>query len=105
MTVLPDVLESGLTVVFSGAAVGATSARVRAYYAGRGNQFWEVLFQTGLTPRKLGSHESRTLPEYGIGLIDLAKIRSGSDKAISLSDFNIPRFCSKINRFNSRSIC
>ena len=44
MTVLPDVLEPGLTVVFCGTAVGATSAQVRAYYAGRGNRFWEVLF-------------------------------------------------------------
>ena len=104
MTVLPDVLEPGLTVVFCGTAVGATSAQVRAYYAGRGNQFWEVLFRTGLTPRKLNPHEFRTLPKYGIGLTDLAKIRSGSDKAILSSDFDIPRFCSKIKRFTPKMV-
>ena len=104
MTVLPDVLEPGLTVVFCGTAVGATSAQVHAYYAGRGNQFWEVLFRTGLTPRKLDPHEFRTLPKYGIGLTDLVKIRSGSDKAISSSDFDIPRFCSKIKRFTPKVV-
>jgi len=104
MTVLPDVMEPGLTVVFCGTAVGATSAQVRAYYAGRGNHFWEVLFRTGLTPRKLNPHEFRTLPRYGIGLTDLAKIQSGSDKAISSSDFDIPRFCLKIKRFTPKMV-
>jgi TDG/mug DNA glycosylase family protein len=39
MTVLPDVLEPGLRVVFCGTAVGAMSTQVGAYYAGCGNQF------------------------------------------------------------------
>lgn len=101
---LPDVLEPGLTVVFCGTAAGTTSAQVRAYYAGQGNQFWETLFQTGLTPRKLDPSEFSTLPKYGIGLTDLAKTQSGSDKDISSSDFDILGFCSKINRFNPKMI-
>ncbi len=104
MTVLPDVLEPGLTVVFCGTAVGATSAQVHAYYAGRGNQFWQVLFRTGLMPRKLNPHEFHTLAKYGIGLTDLAKIRSGSDKAISSSDLDIPDFCSKIKKFTLKVV-
>ena len=44
MVVLPDVLERGLKVVFCGTALGPTSAQVGAYYAGPGNQFWDVLF-------------------------------------------------------------
>jgi TDG/mug DNA glycosylase family protein len=99
MTVLPDLLEPGLIVVFCGTAVGSISAQVGAYYAGPGNQFWEVLAQTGLTPCKVKPHEFRTLLKYGIGLTDLAKIRSGSDKAISPSDFDVPDFCSKIRGF------
>jgi len=45
LAILPDVLKLDLKVVFCGAAVGSTSARVGAYYAGRdawhGYPFWE----------------------------------------------------------------
>jgi TDG/mug DNA glycosylase family protein len=92
VTVLPDVLEPGLRVVFCGMAAGPMSAQVAAYYAGPGNQFWEVLYRTGLTCRKLDPHEFRTLPKYGLGLTDLAKTHSGSDRAISLSDLDVTEF-------------
>lgn len=96
--VLPDILKLGLKVVFCGTAVGDESTRVGAYYAGRGNKFWKVLFRIGLTPRLLDPHEFRTLPEYGIGLTDLVKTRSGSDASISSSDFDVASFHSKIKR-------
>ena len=80
------------------------SAQVGAYYAGRDNQFWKVLFRIGLTPRKLDPHEFRTLPTYGLGLTDLVKTHSGSDKAISSSDFDILGFCSKIKRFSPKVV-
>ena len=104
MTVLPDILNFGLTVVFCGTAAGAISAKVHAYYAGRGNQFWKVLFRTGLTPLELNPNEFHTLPKYGIGLTDLAKISSGSDKAILSSDLDIPGFCSKIEKFTPKIV-
>ena len=63
--VLPDVLERGLKVVFCGTAVGPTSAQVGAYYAGPGNQFWDVLFRLGVTPRWLRPDEFKTLLGYG----------------------------------------
>ena len=102
--VLPDVLEPGLLVVFCGTAVGAKSAQIGAYYAGHVNQFLEVLFRTGLMPRKLNPHEFHNLAKYGIGLTDLAKISFGSDKAISSSDLDIPSFCSKIKRFTPKVV-
>lgn len=50
--ILPDLLAPGLDIVFCGTAVGAESARRRAY-AGPGNAFWPTLAQVGLTPRRL----------------------------------------------------
>src|SRR5438105_2649456 len=47
VTILTDVLREGLRVVFCGTAVGPTSARVGAYYARPGNQFWSVLYEIG----------------------------------------------------------
>ena len=68
MSVLPDVLQPGLKVVFCGTAVGNRSAAVGEYYAGRGNQFWRILHLTGLTPRLLEPREYMRLLEYGLGL-------------------------------------
>jgi len=88
MNILPDVLAPGLLVVFCGTAVSAASARRRAYYAGPGNAFWPTLFEVGLTPRLLMSDEYQRLPEYGLGLTDLAKRVSGSDDILSDRDFD-----------------
>ena len=64
MSVLPDVLVPGLAVVFCGSAVGAASARRRAYYAGPGNAFWRTLSEVGLTPiswRQRSTRASRSM--------------------------------------------
>ena len=80
--VLPDIIEPGLRVVFCGSAAGAVSARVGAYYAGPGNKFWPTLHTVGLTPRLLAPAEYPTLPQYGLGLTDMAKYVSGADSAL-----------------------
>jgi len=80
--VLPDILRPGLRIVFCGSAAGAESARVGAYYAGPGNKFWPILHKTGLTDRLLKPANFRTLPDFGIGLTDLAKAASGSDASL-----------------------
>jgi TDG/mug DNA glycosylase family protein len=104
MSVLPDILEPGLKVVVCGTAVGKTSAKPGAYYAGLGNRFWEVLFRVGLTPRQLQSHDYRNLPMYGIGLTDLVKKASGSGDRIAFHHFDVQGFVSKIKRFAPRAI-
>ncbi|MDA2915918.1 mismatch-specific DNA-glycosylase [Nitrospinae bacterium AH_259_B05_G02_I21] len=104
MTILPDILEPGMRVAFCGTAVGTRSAQVRAYYAGQGNQFWDILSRTGLTPHKLDPDEYHTLNKYGIGLTDLVKKRSGGDSDISSSDFDVTRFSSKIEKFAPKAL-
>jgi TDG/mug DNA glycosylase family protein len=81
-SILPDVLMLGLKVVFCGTAVGVESAKVGAYYAGRGNRFWSILHETGLTSDILEPHKFRSLTRQDIGLTDLIKSRSGTDKDI-----------------------
>ncbi len=49
---LNDLLAKNLDVIFFGTAAGNRSASMGHYYAGRGNQFWEVLHKVGLTSRK-----------------------------------------------------
>jgi double-stranded uracil-DNA glycosylase len=86
--VLPDVLVPNLRIVFCGVAAGEESARRGVYYAGRGNGFWSVLAEVGLTPTVLRPEEFPDLLQYGIGLTDLAKKAYGNDVVIRRSDFD-----------------
>jgi TDG/mug DNA glycosylase family protein len=80
--VLPDVLAPGLRIVFCGTAPGTQSARQQAYYAHPQNRFWRALHEAGLTPRRLKPAEFALMPEFGLGLTDLAKYSSGMDREL-----------------------
>lgn len=85
--ILPDILAPDLDVIFCGVAAGTRSAEVGMYYAHPGNRFWQVLFETGLTPRRLSPAEMEALPGFGIGLTDIAKDAAGPDSAIPKTAF------------------
>ena len=72
-------LAPGLKVVFCGTAAGTESARRGCYYAHPQNKFWRVLFAVGLTPSVLDCTQFRLLPQFGVGLTDIAKHVSGMD--------------------------
>jgi double-stranded uracil-DNA glycosylase len=80
--VLPDLLRSGLDVVFCGTAPGTVSAAKGQYYAHPQNKFWRTLHAIGLTPRLVAPAEYRSLTDWRIGLTDLAKHVSGMDSQL-----------------------
>jgi hypothetical protein len=80
--VLEDLFTKDLRVVFCRTAAGTRSAQLQQYYAGRGNKFWKILAQVGLTPKVLLPSEYRELLAYGIGLTDMVKGQSGGDADI-----------------------
>jgi TDG/mug DNA glycosylase family protein len=57
------------------------SARLGYYYAGLNNRFWDLLAESGLTPRRYRYDEYERLLELGIGITDLVKrpTRSAAD--------------------------
>ena len=77
--VLPDLIKPGLKIVFCGTAAGTVSAKRGAYYAHPQNRFWSALHVIGLTPRLLRPEEYLELPQWGLGLTDIAKHVSGMD--------------------------
>ncbi|MGG7566419.1 mismatch-specific DNA-glycosylase [Rhodovulum sp. DZ06] len=77
---LPDLLLPELDLVICSTAAGPRSAARGRYYAGRGNRFWRVLAETGLTPTELSPDRDHALLAHGIGLTDLAKGVSGMDR-------------------------
>ena len=100
--ILPDVLKIGLALVFCGTAAGKRSAAEGAYYAHPGNLFWRALHQAALTPRLLAPAEFPQLPNYGIGLTDLAKHHVGNDNELPRDAFDAAALLVKIEHYAPR---
>ncbi len=96
--VLPDYLGPGLRAIFVGTAVSDASARRGHYYAGPGNEFWRLLFDSRLLPEFLGPDRDAEILDFGLGLTDIAKHRSGNDNVLTGSDFDVPAFVAKVER-------
>ena len=88
---LPDLLAPGLRLVIVGFNPGAVSAERGHYYAKPGNQFYPLLFRSGLTPRLLSPDEDRALPSFGIGLVDLCPWRAGQSDILTGRDISTGR--------------
>jgi mismatch-specific thymine-DNA glycosylase len=73
MRTLPDYLRSGMKLIIVGCNPGDRSARVGHYYAGRGNEFWPLLYNSGVVPELLDHRDDKRMIEFGIGLTDLVK--------------------------------
>ena len=99
---LDDLLGPNLRLVVCGTAAGRRSAELKQYYAGRGNKFWRVLAEVGLTPHVLLPSEYRHLPQYGIGLTDVAKGQSGSDSEIDFGRADPAAVRDKIEKMTPR---
>jgi double-stranded uracil-DNA glycosylase len=84
---LPDYLRPGLKAVFVGFNPGERSAMMGHYYAYPTNQFWSLLFESGLTPVRLKPEEDHRILEFGFGLTDLVKRWSRSTSGLNQEDF------------------
>jgi TDG/mug DNA glycosylase family protein len=96
---VPDLLRSGLKLVFCGTALGRLSAARQAYYANPGNFFWRTLFDTGLTPDLIPPQDYQRLLEYGIGLTDLSKSHFGNDNQLPAGALDAEALREKIEHF------
>jgi mismatch-specific thymine-DNA glycosylase len=88
MRTLPDYLRKGMKMILVGANPGDRSARVGHYYAGRGNQFWPVMYESGVIPEPLGYEDDRRLLEFGIGMTDLVKRPTRGVEEIERQEFS-----------------
>lgn len=102
--VLPDVLDQGLILVFCGTAASAASARLGAYYANPGNAFWPTLHAAGMTPRHLEPQDFRRLLNLRIGLTDMAKTASGSDRCLGPQDMLRERLSGSIRHYRPQIV-
>ncbi len=87
MRTLPDHLRNGMRLVIVGCNPGDRSARVGHYYAGRGNEFWPLLHDSGIVPELLDYRDDKRMIEFGIGLTDLVKRPTRGTEELSREEF------------------
>lgn len=99
---LPDYLAEDLRVVICGTAAGKTSAARGHYYAGPGNEFWQLLYRARLTSDPLVPSTDARVVEFGLGLTDLAKkIAASNDRGLA-THYDVDSFIAKIGRYRPR---
>jgi TDG/mug DNA glycosylase family protein len=96
--VLPDYLARGLRVVICGTAVGRTSASIGHYYAGAGNEFWALLWQSRIIGEPLSPLTDSQVLRFGVGLTDLAKATAASSDR-GLRGVDVAGFIDKIAHY------
>ena len=87
MRTLPDHLRTGMKLVIIGCNPADRSARVGHYYAGRGNEFWPLLHDSGIVPELLDHKDDKRMIEFGIGLTDLVKRPTRGSEELRREEF------------------
>ena len=87
MAVLPDHLRRGMKLIVVGCNPGDRSVRVGHYYAGRGNEFWPLLYDAGIIPELLEAKDDKRVIEFGVGLTDLVKRSTRGVEEIEREEF------------------
>ena len=87
LSALPDILGPGLRAVFCGINPGRRSAAVGAHFANPRNDFWRLLADAGLTPRRLDPAEQHELVRYGFGLTNAAYRTTRGSGELRRADF------------------
>lgn len=65
---LPDILDTGLSVIFCGINPGLRSATCGHHFSSGGNRFWRAVHLARFTPDLIAPNNDRTILQYGCGL-------------------------------------
>ena len=69
---LGPIVGPGLRVLFVGINPSLRSEEVGHHFARPGNRFWPTLHAAGFTPRRLAPEEDHLLPDFGLGVTNIA---------------------------------
>lgn len=87
MKELPDIIDYNLKILFIGFNPGVKSAELGHHYAGQSNNFWKLLYESGLTPYKLKPEEDKLLLSFGYGSTNIIDRSSKSASELSEQEF------------------
>ncbi|OXU21975.1 hypothetical protein TSAR_014705 [Trichomalopsis sarcophagae] len=110
---LKDILEPDLDLVFVGINPSLMAAHTGRYYAGPGNHFYKLLYESKLIPEPVNYEEDDKLLQYNIGLTNIVARATRSSADLSKSEIRkgamfvqekLKQFKPKIAIFNGKCI-
>jgi double-stranded uracil-DNA glycosylase len=87
LTYDPDVLATGLDVVFCGVNPASTAAASGHNFSNANNRFWLVLNLAGFTDVRLQSQDERRLLAYRCGITAMVRRPTKSADEVSPDEF------------------
>lgn len=87
----PDILATGLDVVFCGINPASTAVADGHNFSNRSNRFWEVLYRAGFTDTRLRPEDERRLLTYGCGITAAVSRATPRADDIVASEFRAAR--------------
>jgi len=102
----PDLLVTGLDVIFCGINPASTAAADGHNFSNRSNRFWAVLHQAGFTETRLRPEDERRLLAYGCGITAVVARPTKKASEIGVGEFRRARaaFESKVRRYEPRVV-
>ena len=76
-----------MKLIVVGCNPGDRSARVGHHYAGRGNEFWPLMYDAEILPELLEAKDDKRVIEFGVGLTDLVKRSTRHPDEIERQEF------------------
>lgn len=110
---IKDIIEYDLDLIFVGINPSLTAAHTGRYYAGPGNHFYKLLYESKLIPVPITYEEDVRLLEYKIGLTNIVTRPSRSSADLSRTELKkggwvvhdkLKKFKPKIAVFNGKCI-
>ncbi|NTY60435.1 G/U mismatch-specific DNA glycosylase [Mycolicibacterium sphagni] len=103
-TYQPDILASGLDVVFCGINPALTAAADGYNFSSPTNRFWPVIHLAGFTDRQLAPAEERRLLQYGCGITAVVTRPTSQAREVSALEMRqaLPSFETKIRAVSPR---
>jgi TDG/mug DNA glycosylase family protein len=103
---VPDVIATGLRVLFCGINPGLYTAAVGHHFARPGNRFWPALHGAGFTQRILSPFEERELLKNGYGITNLVARATAAADELAEEEYieGRRRLEAKVRRYRPRCL-
>jgi TDG/mug DNA glycosylase family protein len=102
-----DYLRTGLDLVVVGINPGLRSDAEGRHYAGPGNHFWPLLYESGIVSEPITYHEDEKVLEFNIGLTNMVSRGSSGLADLSLAELRegAENLRQKLARYKPRIVC
>jgi mismatch-specific thymine-DNA glycosylase len=102
-----DYLRPGLDLVFVGINPGMASEKAGRHYAGPGNHFWPLLYESGIVPEPLTYREDDRVLDYNIGMTNMVVRASRGLHELSTDELvmGAKALRTKLERYRPKIVC